>query len=66
MKTRLFIIFCFFGFQIVAFGQADELEKIKAPSSPAAAVIGIQPTAVLSPKSYEALEACVEIGRAHV
>jgi hypothetical protein len=59
MKTRLVILFCFFGSQVVTFGQADELEKIKAPSSPAAAVIGIQPTTVLSPKSYEALEASV-------
>lgn len=59
MKIRLFILLVCWGFQTIASGQAEELEKIKAPSSPAAAVIGIQPTTILSPKSYEALEASI-------
>lgn len=45
--------------QGVVFAQettSDKLQKLSAPSSPASAVIGIQPSAVLAPKSYNALE----------
>ncbi|MFH5883304.1 hypothetical protein ACG2F4_03250 [Halalkalibaculum sp. DA3122] len=42
----------------VAFAQ-DRLEDITAPSSPASALIGVQPQSVLSPKSYSALEAAL-------
>ena len=34
----------------------EKLNSLKAPTSPAASVLGLQPTAVLSPKSYQALE----------
>ena len=35
----------------------DKLDKLKAPSSPGASVLGIQPSVILTPKSYESLEA---------
>lgn len=59
MKSKLYLLLLCIGLQSSAFCQSTDLEKVKAPSSPAAAVIGIQPTAVLSPKSYEALETAV-------
>ncbi|WP_375579652.1 hypothetical protein ABWH96_00830 [Marivirga tractuosa] len=34
----------------------EKLNKIQAPTSPAASILGLQPTAVLIPKSYQALE----------
>lgn len=34
----------------------EKLNKLQAPTSPAASILGIQPSAVLSPKSYQALE----------
>lgn len=40
---------------VFAFTQ-EKLSKLQAPSSPAAGILGIQPSAVLTPKSYEALE----------
>jgi len=44
--------------QIQVLGQ-EATENLQAPSSPAAAVIGIQPSTILSPKSYEALETSI-------
>ncbi|MDZ7695250.1 MAG: hypothetical protein U5K69_29740 [Balneolaceae bacterium] len=41
-----------------AFAQ-ESLTDIKAPSSPAAALLGVQPQSVLAPKSYRALETAV-------
>lgn len=40
---------------IKAFAQ-EKLSKITAPTSPASYLLGIQPSAVLAPKSYQALE----------
>jgi hypothetical protein len=34
----------------------ENLNNISAPSSPASSILGIEPTVVLSPKSYQALE----------
>lgn len=34
----------------------EQLNKLKAPTSPAAGILGIQPNVVLKPKSYQALE----------
>lgn len=55
---RALLTFLLLG-QSVGFAQetdAEQLQKLSAPSSPASAVIGIQPSTVLSPKSYNALE----------
>lgn len=43
---------------VVSSGQ-DEINALKAPNSPAAAILGIQPSTVLVPKSLRALEAAV-------
>jgi len=37
-------------------GAQEKLNKLKAPSSPASSILGLQPTTVLSPKSYRSLE----------
>lgn len=42
-------------FPILAEAQ-EKLNKLKAPSSPASSILGLQPTAILSPKSYRSLE----------
>ncbi len=56
---RLFVILIFgMILQFQSNGQ-KAIENLQAPSSPAAAVIGIQPSVVLSPKSYEALETSI-------
>jgi hypothetical protein len=34
----------------------EKLNKLQAPTSPASSILGLQPSAVLSPKSYQALE----------
>ena len=39
----------------IASGQ-DKLNKLTAPTSPASAILGLQPSAVISPKSYQSLE----------
>ncbi len=39
----------------VTFAQ-ESITKLQAPSSPAAGILGLQPTAVLAPKSFKALE----------
>jgi hypothetical protein len=46
-----------FLFSCVLIGNAQEkLNKLQAPTSPAASIIGVQPSTVLAPKSYQALE----------
>lgn len=55
---KLTLLLALSGFT-VCFAQDDLQEKIQrltTPTSPAAAITGIQPTVVLSPKSYSALE----------
>lgn len=37
----------------------EELNKLQAPTSPAASLLGMQPSSVLAPKSYQALEASI-------
>lgn len=37
----------------------EKLNTVSAPTSPASSVIGIQPSSVLSPKSYQALETAI-------
>jgi len=54
MRTSIFI-FCFSFFPSLLIAQ-EKLNSLKSPSSPASSVLGLQPTAVLSPKSYQALE----------
>lgn len=56
MKARIFLTIIILITYTGTFGQVN-LDKVKAPSSPGATVIGIQPTTILTPKSYEALEA---------
>lgn len=41
---------------IIKTGAQGKLNKLEAPTSPASRIIGIQPSTVLSPKSYQALE----------
>ena len=47
----LFVIIC----PSTLFGQ-NELNSLRAPTSPASSVLGLQPSTVLSPKSYQSLE----------
>lgn len=56
MKARIFLTLIILIAYTGVWGQVN-LDKVKAPSSPGASVIGIQPTTILTPKSYEALEA---------
>lgn len=52
LRTTLFLLVsCFFWANA-----QEKLNKLQAPTSPAASILGLQPTAVLSPKSYQALE----------
>ncbi|NOY51075.1 MAG: hypothetical protein GXO88_11010 [Chlorobi bacterium] len=53
MKYRLtlfLLVFCSIS------NAQEKLNKLQAPTSPAASILGLQPSAVLSPKSYQALE----------
>lgn len=53
MRTLLtgFLLLC------VLIGKAqDKLNELQAPTSPAASILGLQPSSVLAPKSYQALE----------
>lgn len=55
-KIYLFLLIGFFS----SVSNAQEnLMPLNSPSSPAASIIGLQPTAVLAPKSYKALEAAL-------
>jgi hypothetical protein len=56
MKTLLIILVGVIIPCVVISQSQEKLSKIQAPSSPAAGILGLQPTVVLSPKSYEALE----------
>jgi len=37
----------------------EKLNSLKAPTSPASSILGLQPSTVLSPKSYQALETAI-------
>jgi Putative MetA-pathway of phenol degradation len=58
MKKAL-LTFIFGSSILLAFGQEleEKITKLKAPSSPASVIIGIQPATISKPKSWEALEA---------
>lgn len=56
MKLK-FILLCIFC-PIVLLSQ-EKLSELKAPSSPASGLLGLQPSAVLAPKSYQALETAI-------
>ncbi len=57
MKKNLFVLL---GAMLVVSTYAQErLNPLKTPTSPASSILGLQPTVVLAPKSYEALEAAV-------
>ena len=56
---RFILATLFIGFNTTIFSQQDseeKLQKLVAPTSPASAIAGMQPTTVLAPKSYNALE----------
>jgi hypothetical protein len=54
MKSAPFIFFMLFPLLSMA---QEKLNNLKAPTSPASSILGMQPATVLSPKSYQALEA---------
>ncbi|GAA4339343.1 hypothetical protein [Flaviaesturariibacter amylovorans] len=55
MRTHPFLLLLLAAAPAAA-QQSDKLDPIKAPTSPAAYAIGVQPSAILQPKSYTALE----------
>jgi hypothetical protein len=57
MKEK-FIIFFMLLLPLLVLGQ-EKINNLKAPTSPASSILGVQPTSVLSPKSYQALEAAI-------
>lgn len=51
------ILFTGFLLSCVLVGNAqDKLNKLQTPTSPAANILGVQPSVILAPKSYQALE----------
>ncbi len=57
MRTLLFVWIS--GISLFTFAQDDSQEKLQrltAPTSPASAITGMQPTTVLAPKTFNALE----------
>ena len=60
MKNYLLLLFLVFGlFHEASAQEKFDFNKYKSPSSPAAYVLGVQPSAILSPKSFDAFEAAV-------
>ncbi len=57
MKAKITILISLMVLQSVC--AQEKLTPLKTPTSPASSVLGLQPTAVLTPKSYDALEAAV-------
>jgi hypothetical protein len=51
----LLITFSYFG----SINAQKKLDALTTPSSPASTILGMQPSAILQPKSYRALEAAV-------
>ncbi len=54
MKTTIPILICLLAIPLTY--SQEKLAPLKTPTSPASSVLGLQPTAVLAPKSYDALE----------
>ena len=52
----IILIICVFIFQSLA-QEAIDLSELKPPSSPAFTILGLQPTEIARPKTFEALEA---------
>lgn len=57
MSCKLIII-CTFLYPTLLMSQ-EKYNSLKAPSSPASSILGLQPTTVLSPKSYQTLETAI-------
>lgn len=57
MKIKLMIVFIFF-INILLNAQ-EKLNELKAPTSPASYIVGIQPSSVLAPKTAQALESAL-------
>ena len=53
MKYRIMLFMLVFCSIVSA---QEKLNKLQAPTSPAASILGLQPSSILSPKSYQALE----------
>lgn len=53
-RTFLFLLF----FPLVLHSQ-EKINDLKSPTSPASSILGAQPTVILNPKSYQALEAAL-------
>src|SRR5690554_3575176 len=60
-KSYLLLVFVLLPQIIRAQGEdlSEEINKVKAPTSPASVVIGNSPNTINRPKSWEALEAAV-------
>lgn len=56
MKYKLTLLLLLFFTMTKA---QEKLNKLQAPTSPAASILGLQPSSILSPKSYQALETAV-------
>jgi len=54
MKYKIMVFMLVFS--QTALRAQEKLNKLEAPSSPASSILSLQPTTVLSPKSYQALE----------
>jgi hypothetical protein len=54
MRSKL-IFFCILVYPTLIWSQ-EKLNSLIAPTSPASSILGLQPTTVLSPKSYQTLE----------
>lgn len=59
MKKLLIILLLCTAFEKISAQESDHLQSLSAPSSPAAFVLGLQPSSVLAPKSYEAFQAAI-------
>ena len=59
MNRKNIILFLLVTINCYLLVAQEQLNKLKAPSSPAASILGLQPTEILEPKSYEALETAI-------
>lgn len=59
MKKNILLIVAVLSFSVLKVYSQEKLSKLETPSSPASHILGMQPSAVLNPKSYQALEAAL-------
>lgn len=59
MRRRLLFVCVLITLTAQTLLAQEKLNILKAPASPASSVLGVQPSAVLTPKSFQALEAAV-------